>query len=271
MADVTDTTGWVQFLEGYVGEVEHPAGSNCCRVCDEYGNLGVNCYAWCCALQDLACEHVFGKRLLHTAAVGQAKANAIAGLNGLSWIPRSEVASGATPIRVGDVVCYDYGGRGNWNDFHTEGVVNPYTQVRFQTIGGNRQNRCDYWWNSLNNAVMGFIRLPFETVGLGPITHEEDELAKYEDLLLSMQQQLNAQGEQLTAVATELTRQAPIVRGDGDEATPDNLHDLVVSLDTQIKEVRRNVRVGVKRLGVEPEYDKGSVVDISKVQPIDFT
>jgi hypothetical protein len=162
---VATTDVWQAALESHVGETEDPVHSNCCPVCHEYGPIGSStCYAWCCATQDLALEAAFGERLLKTAAVGQAMQNAIDGLRGLSWVPLEDVQSGATPITTGDLPCFDWGGQRNWNDMHIEGVVNPYTQLRFQDIGGNVQDACDYHWRSLNSSVMGFIRPPFDLI-----------------------------------------------------------------------------------------------------------
>jgi hypothetical protein len=162
---VTSTDTWLAALEAHIGETEDPPGSNCCPVCRAYGPIGsTRCYSWCCALQDLALEATFGERLLQTAAVGQAMGNAIDGVRGLAWVPLADVVSGANPIRLGDLPCYDWGGRRSWADMHIEGVVNPYTQTRMQTIGGNVANRCDWQWRSVNRTVMGFIRPPFDLV-----------------------------------------------------------------------------------------------------------
>lgn len=233
---MTSTDPWVEFLRGYVGEVEHPDGSNCCRVCDEYGSLGgVTCYAWCCALQDLATRAVFGQRLLQTAAVGQAVAYAKAGVRGLLWVPREEVSSGQTPIRVGDLPCYDYGGRGNWNDMHIEGVVNPSTQVRFQTIGGNRRNRCDYWWNSLNNTVMGFIRLPFEQVGLGAQpTPEEVQLATVAELIQEMHNAIFDEQNGMQKNIADAKQEATTARGEAAAA-----HQLAVEIQKTVQHIEK--------------------------------
>lgn len=178
---MTSTDPWLNFLLSHIGDVEDPSGSNCCPICHAYGPIGSStCYAWCCATQDLALEAAFGDRLLNTAGVKIARGRAQLGVNGLRWLPRADVLSGAEELRVGDLPCYDYKGNDNANDMHIEGVVNPYLTTRFETIGGNVQNRCDRWWRSLNSSVMGFIRPPFDVAGIGPVpnphTEEEDPM-----------------------------------------------------------------------------------------------
>lgn len=155
------TDEWLWVLSSRVGEAEDPPGSNCCPVCRAYGPIGgVRCYAWCCATQDLVLEAVFGTRLLGTASVGFAAQRARNGENFLEWIP----ADGE--IRVGDLHCIDFSGRGDWSRFHIGGVINPGTQDRFETIEGNLGNRCQRLWRD-RRYVFGFIRPPFSTVGLG--------------------------------------------------------------------------------------------------------
>lgn len=251
------TDVWLAWLRSHVGDTESPPGSNCCPICREYGNLGVNCYAWCCATQDLALEHTFGTRLLGTASVGMAKSRAQQGINGLLWIPRVAIENGED-LRVGDLCCWDYGGHGNWNDFHIGGIVNPYTNKRFQSIDGNRQNRCDYFWNTLNSSLMGVIRPPFTDTGLGapPSQGEDDMSAAGEAQILKM---LEAQGEAIARLEDHVYGSQgiePIVTQIRGGLLPQDATDKplgVSSVDNQLKEIRRNVRKTAAAAGVPPD------------------
>lgn len=257
MIVTTDT--WLAFLESHVGDTEHPPGSNCCIICDEYNqthNLGVKCYAWCCATQDLATKAAFGDFLLQTAAVGQAMNNAKQGLRGLLWIPRSAVVAGED-LRVGDLCCWDYGRHGNWNDMHIDAVVNPYTNSRFQTIDGNRQNRCDYFWNTLNDQTMGFIRLPFDNHGLGsnPPPAEEDDMwseAEKDKLWKT----LDAHGAAIADIQNGTVGESgilPIVKQVRGALQPEDKLDKPLApstIDNQLKQIRRSERKVASAVGV---------------------
>lgn len=154
------TDEWLWVLSSRVDEAEEPPGSNCCPVCRAYGPIGsARCYAWCCATQDLVLEAVFGTRLLGTASVGLAAQRARAGGNFLEWLDRD------AEVRVGDLYCIDFGGRGNWSQFHIGGVINPGTQDRVEGIEGNLGNRCQRLWRD-RRYWLGLIRPPFTTVGL---------------------------------------------------------------------------------------------------------
>lgn len=253
------TDSWLDFLKSHVGDTERPPGSNCCIICEEYNktfNLGVRCYAWCCATQDLATKAAFGDFLLRTAAVGQAMINAKRGLRGLLWIPRSAVEAGED-IRVGDLCCWDYGLHGHWDDMHIDAVVNPYTNRRFLTIDGNRQNRCDYFWNTLGPPTMGFIRLPFDTHGLGPTpppVEEDDMWSEAEkDKLWNI---LDAHGKAISDIQNGTVGDTgihPIVEQIRGALQPEGKLDQPLAastIDVQLKQIRRAERKVASAAGV---------------------
>jgi hypothetical protein len=165
MADiVTATDAWVAWLESKVGIVEQPKGSNHTPIGVEYGWDHV---AWCAETQSLAAYHTFGRKVLWTAGVADARARAKAGENDMQWLGKTST------VQVGDLPCFDWGGHGDPADMHISGIVNPATQDRFETIGGNEGDAVRRQWRDRRH-VMGFIRLPFTSVGLGASPLEED-------------------------------------------------------------------------------------------------
>lgn len=158
------TDAWVAWLESKVGITEQPKGSNHTPIGVEFG---WDLVAWCCETQSLATLHTFGHRVLWTAGVADARARAQAGENDMQWLGKTST------VQVGDLPCFDFGGHGNPANFHISGIVNPATQDRFETIGGNEGDRVQRQWRD-RRYVMGFIRLPFTSVGLGASPQEED-------------------------------------------------------------------------------------------------
>lgn len=161
---MAQTDLWVSYLQELVDEpvYESPPGSNRTRLGNEYGWNGV---AWCAITQSLAALHTFGHRVLWTAGVADAMGRAQRGENGMTWIgPGDE-------IRVGDLPCYDFKFRRNPVDMHIGGVINPGTQAKFEAIEGNWGNRVSRLWRD-RHYVMGFIRMPFQSSGLGLIPQE---------------------------------------------------------------------------------------------------
>lgn len=162
---MTSTDPWVAWLESELGVAESPPGSNRTPVGAEFGWNGV---AWCAETQSLAAYHAFGRRILWTAGVANAAASARAGENGMQWLGPD------TEVRVGDLPCFDWAGNGDPGDMHISGIVNPGTQDKFETIGGNENDRVMRQWRD-RSAVFGFIRLPFDDVGLAPVTPRRTE------------------------------------------------------------------------------------------------
>jgi hypothetical protein len=160
---------WLAWLRSVVGIVEKPKGSNRTPIGEEYGWDGV---AWCCITQSVASLHATGEYVLHTAGVSDAMGRAQSGQNGMEWLNRHAT------IQVGDLPCYDFGpihGRhGQPADFHIEGVINPGTQTKFETIGGNVSDSVRQQWRD-RTYVMGFIRMPYGGSTPDPTPSEEDD------------------------------------------------------------------------------------------------
>lgn len=162
---MTTTDPWLEWLESKIGITEDPAGSNHTPIGVEFGWDRV---AWCCETQSLATLHAFGKWVLRTAGVADAIARAKNGENGMQFID----ANGE--IQVGDLACFDFGTpRGRPEHFHISGIVNPGTQAKFETIGGNEGDAVRRQWRD-RKYVQCFIRLPFQQVGLGLVPQEDD-------------------------------------------------------------------------------------------------
>lgn len=252
---MTQLQDWTAWEEAGLGTVENPPASNRTRFGEEYGWNGV---AWCSIYQSLATLHTFDSQVLWTASVADAMARAQQGENGMQWLPAH------ADIEEGFLVTYDFGPihgrRGQPADYHIEGIVNRGTQAKFQTIGGNVSNAVREQWRD-RKYVTGFIRLPFAS-------EEDDPLADYGPVLMHMTGAIDDLTKTVAAIATELERMAPIVRGDGDPKTADSLRDLVTAIDTELHEVRRNLRAADVALGIVPETKPGTEVDLKKVVPV---
>jgi hypothetical protein len=163
---MTTTDPWVAWLESKVGIVERPPGSNHTPIGVEYGWDGV---AWCAETQSLATLHAFGDWILHTAGVADAIARAKNRENGMEFLDAQ------ADVQVGDLACFDFGKpRGNPAHFHISGIVNPGTQAKFETIGGNEGDAVRRQWRD-RTYVQCFIRLPFAQVGLAPAPPPQQE------------------------------------------------------------------------------------------------
>lgn len=178
------TDAWLAWLTSKVGVSEQPPHSNRTPIGEEYGWNGV---AWCAETQSLAAEHAFGRRVLWTASVADARAKAQSHENGMVWLGQQAT------IQVGDLPCFDFKGHDNPADMHISGVVNPATQARFETVGGNEGDRVQRQWRD-RRYVMGFIRLPFATVGLGSPPHpiQGDDMPLNNDDLVAIQKVIDA-------------------------------------------------------------------------------
>lgn len=142
---------YVAVLESWVGMSEAPPRSNQTPIGVEFGWNGV---PWCCETCSVAQARV-GLHCFHTASVYDAIQRAKRGENGMQWVPRDGV------IRRGDMATFDWAGHGNPNDFHISSVVDPGTQAKFQTIGGNENDAVTKQWRD-RTYIQGFIRLPFD-------------------------------------------------------------------------------------------------------------
>lgn len=162
----------VAIFDSFVGITESPPHSNRTPIGREFGWDGV---AWCAETCSVVLYRVFGRKIIWTASVAQVIADAKAGRNGLVWVSPNDT------IRKGDLVCYDFGGRGSWSDFHIAMVRNPGTQARFQTDGGNESDAVRQQWRD-RTYVQGFARPPYDAPAPLPPSEEDDmtrDEAKY--------------------------------------------------------------------------------------------
>lgn len=150
----------VAIFDSWVGTVESPPHSNRTFIGERFGWNGV---AWCAESCSVCLLDTFGRKILWTASVAQAIADAKAGKNGMERLGRDAI------IRRGDLVTYDFGQRGNWANFHIAMVRDPGTQVKFQTVGGNENDAVRQQWRD-RTYVTGFIRPPYDVASVGSVT-----------------------------------------------------------------------------------------------------
>lgn len=133
-------------MESFVGIMEDPPGSNLTPIGEEYGWNGV---AWCAQTVSVACNRLGFP--LHEAAVIRIEQHAKAGDWGMTWT--------ATPTR-GAAVCFDWEGRGQWDDMHVGIVTEVLDGGKFRTIEGNF---ADGVFRVLRDMrfVRGFATFPF--------------------------------------------------------------------------------------------------------------
>lgn len=226
------TDRWLTELLSWVGIVEDPRGSNRTPVGARFGWNGV---AWCCEEQSVVLLDTFGRKILWTAGVADAIERARRGENGLQLLGPTAV------VQVGDLPTYDFGGRGDPANFHIEGVINPGTQTKFETVGGNVGDACRRQWRD-RRYVTHFIRPPYEagSTGLGS-PPEEDDMAKYDEdrdkilAALALLPDLSAAVGRLDATVND--------KDTGLKARLDVLEGSVgTELDKHLGEVRRNIR-----------------------------
>lgn len=157
----------LSIIRSFLGITESPPHSNRTPIGVEFGWNGV---AWCAETISVTWNRAFGKKILWTASVAQAIADAHAGKNGMKLLPRNAV------IREGMAVTYDWTGHGDSNNFHIAMVVNPGDQTRFETIGGNENDSVRQQWRD-RTYVTHFIDGPYEEGGTPPPSPspEEDE------------------------------------------------------------------------------------------------
>lgn len=141
----------VAIFDGFVGITEAPPHSNHTAIGREYGWDGV---AWCCESCSVVLNRAFGHHVLWTAGVADAIGRAGRGENGLVLLPKDAA------LKVGDLVTFDWEGRGNPNDFHIEMCRNPSVQSRFQDDGGNVQDSVMQPWRD-RQFVSHIIRPPY--------------------------------------------------------------------------------------------------------------
>jgi hypothetical protein len=151
-----------KIFDSLVGLTESPPGSNCTPIIKEFGYP--QCAAWCAMTDSVVLKRVFGRKVLWTAGVADAIARAKRGENDLQWLERDAV------IRLGDLPCFDFGGRGRAGEFHISFVRDPGTQVKFQTDGGNERDAVRQQWRD-RKFVMGFIRPPYDDTPTQPDQH----------------------------------------------------------------------------------------------------
>lgn len=159
-------------------------------------------------------------------------------------------------VKVCFLPCFDFGGRGNPADFHISCIVNPGTQDKFETIGGNEGDAVRRQWRD-RRYVLGFIELPFDHVGLGS-TPDEGELMAVADLVQEIHNAIFGAGpgtglqdrmahtEQEAQTAREQATAAAMLAKDAD----DKLKSIEAKVDAPIDEVRVNLRTGLKALNV---------------------
>lgn len=138
-------------MESFLGIVEVPMGSNRTPIGVEYGWNGVS---WCAETISVACNRLGFP--LHEAAVARIEAHAKNGDWGMRWT--------RTPI-LGAAACFDFGGRGNWGDFHTGWVSEVINGSQFRTIEGNHRDRCERQIRDMK-FIRGFATFPYED---GPV------------------------------------------------------------------------------------------------------
>lgn len=70
--------------------------------------------------------------------------------------------------KVGSFVTYDWRGRGNWNDFHIELVIDIKPNQNL-VIGGNVNDTVVEQWRSSSAFVTGYCHLPYDNVIPTPV------------------------------------------------------------------------------------------------------
>lgn len=138
---------FLAILDSFVGVTENPPGSNRTPIGKEFGWNGVS---WCAQTVSVALNRLGFP--LHEAAVARIEAHARAGDWEMRWV--------GTPI-VGAAACFDWGGRGNWNDMHVGVVTSVLSGGRFRTIEGNYRDSCQRVLRDMK-FVRGFATFPFD-------------------------------------------------------------------------------------------------------------
>lgn len=170
---MTTTDEYLANLIPLVGIVERPAHSNQTIIGENFGWNGV---AWCAETQSVVALDTFGKKVLWTASVAEAINLAEQGHEGMQLMPRD------VHINVCDLSCFDFGGKGNPADFHISCVVNPGTQDKFETIGGNEGDAVRRQWRD-RKYITHFIRLPFTQIGYGSEPSEGELVGTVADMV----------------------------------------------------------------------------------------
>lgn len=172
MTVAADTVAEFHAMVGDPRYVESPPHSNCTPIIREFGYPV--CAAWCAMCLSCVWRRRFGRWILQTASVGQARADAQAGKNGMRWHDRNYA-----DIKAGWGVLYDFGGRGNWSDFHIAQIHDPGDQANFTTDAGNENDRVTFQGRN-RKYVIGFIEPPYDGVASGapsPVSEEDDDMA----------------------------------------------------------------------------------------------
>jgi len=159
----------VAVFDSFLGITESPPHSNMTPIGAEFGWNGV---PWCCESCSVVLKRAFGRVILWTASVAQAVSDAGAGKNGMRLLNRDAT------ITAGDLVTYDWTGRGDPSEFHIEMVRDPGTQARFQTDGGNAGDACRQQWRD-RIFVSHFIRPPYDNLpSIAPTAPKEEDMAE---------------------------------------------------------------------------------------------
>lgn len=145
---------FVSAMISFEGTVEDPPGSNCQWLGAEFG---MNCVPWC-AIGVSCAAHRVGFPL-HEAAVISIERLAKIGWEGMSWQASPE---------PGDIVCLDFGGRGNWQQMHTGVVVEVLSGGRFWTSECNYQNKSQRVLRD-RKYVRGFARIAWDMAAPVPV------------------------------------------------------------------------------------------------------
>lgn len=133
----------------YVGYHEGPNNDTI------FGNfMGVGHAAWCDSFQHMN-AYQLGMRFPGSQCGD--KGDASVGLT-IAWHKKHGLWS-SVPV-VGSMVTYDWGGRGNWNDFHIELVADTLIDKNL-CIGGNVQDQVKEQWRS-QAFVTGYCLLPYD-------------------------------------------------------------------------------------------------------------
>lgn len=148
---------YLAILDSFVGVTENPRGSNRTPIGREYGWDGVS---WCAETISVACRRLGFP--LHEAAVIRIENHARAGDWGMRWV--------GSPIR-GAAVCFDWKGKGNWEDMHVGTVTSVLGDGRFRTIEGNYRDSCQRVLRDMK-FVRGFAMFPFEDVPASYLPHQ---------------------------------------------------------------------------------------------------
>lgn len=139
----------IERAASYLGTPEVPMGSNCQIFGKRYQ---WDCVAWCAIFCSEVLKEI-GITMFRHASVGFA----------VDWAKKNGLW-GPTPKGIGDLICFDWDGNGNWCD-HI-GILERNLTPPYQCIEGNTDNRVARRMRTA--SVAGFIRIPYRDVPVKP-------------------------------------------------------------------------------------------------------